>query len=272
MYTCYRTGKAGSVPEFKMAAVGGALGGDWNAAQNVAPKNAHWKPRTPTWIRINAGDDDICTGFLTILQPRSKSETKVIVDSFEILNDGKAFAILTSGGIDYSIHTIYLLGIQTQLQGIAAVIGLNANIGMHLLTKDLDHVELMQGSFLDVPKYSLQIRTSANVSLTIKSLSKEQYSLRIHSSSSGSKPVFVSAILPWDTPPKQVNVWRGAHVWAVSNTTLNSGILEPLVKFEALIGYDYLIERQCIRSKKAGYGDGGWLCSPEKHVNEVDEL
>ena len=75
-------------------------------------------------------------------------------------------------------------------------------------------------------------------------------------------------------PPTQINVWRGAHVWHVANTTirpeqhlpdkLSAGAdprgqgraqeaIDFTVHFEALPGLDYLIERQCIRSMKAGY-------------------
>ena len=258
------TGSAGSVPEYGQTAVGGALGGDWNAAQNVAPSNAHWKPRTATWIRINAAAvnnkvSTSCTGFLTLLQPRNMSETQVIIDSFETLNNGNAFEVQTSGGTIASVNTIYLLGMQLKLKGLATVIGLTKDQS----SKRLDYIEFIQASMLDLPEQSIRIITSANVTLTIKSPSKEQYILRIHSSSVGSKPTMVTIMLPWDTPPpKQVNVWRGSHVWHVANTTLNAGNLEPIIHFEALLGLDYLIERQCIRSMKAGYGDGGWLCNP----------
>jgi hypothetical protein len=55
----------------------------------------------------------------------------------------------------------------------------------------------------------------------------------------------IAAVLPWSSPPTQVNVWRGAHVWHVANTSPSSGELKPVIKFEALAGLDYqvLIER-----------------------------
>ena len=65
----------GTVPT--MPAVGGALGGDWNADGAIAPEDAHWPARTPTWLRVkaapDAGQDEDepretesgCAGFLT---------------------------------------------------------------------------------------------------------------------------------------------------------------------------------------------------------------
>ena len=70
----------------------------------------------------------------------------------------------------------------------------------------------------------------------------------------------IAAVLPWSSPPTQVNVWRGAHVWHVANTSLSSGELKPVIKFEALAGLDYLIERQCIHSMKAGCGKRRGRC------------
>ena len=128
---------------------------------------------------------------------------------------------------------------------------------------ELDHAELVQGSLLAAPQSSLSIATSANVTLTLKSLGKEQYVIRVLEPVLG--PTMITAVLPWkNSAPAQINVWRGAHVWHVSNTSLNSGVMEPVIEFEALPGLDYLIERQCIRSPKAGYNDGkgGWLCDP----------
>jgi hypothetical protein len=72
----------------------------------------------------------------------------------------------------------------------------------------------------------------------------------------------IAAVLPWSSPPTQVNVWRGAHVWHVANTSPSSGELKPVIKFEALAGLDYqvLIERQCIRSMR---DINASICSPE---------
>ena len=84
----------------------------------------------------------------------------------------------------------------------------------------------------------------------------------------------LSLTLPWGVPlPVQVNVWRGAHVWHVANSTKSAAGAErqPVVEFEVLPGLDYLIERECIRSSKAGYNDGkgGWLCSPGHPYSEL---
>lgn len=112
-----------------------------------------------------------------------------------------------------------------------------------------------------MPEISLSISTSATVTLTLRSPGQEQYVIRVLDALT---PTIVTAVLPWRTPPAQVNVWRGAHVWHVANTSLSAKAAEPVIEFEALPGRDYLIERQCIRSSKAGYGDGkgGWLCDP----------
>merc|ERR1712167_52801 len=92
---------------------------------------------------------------------------------------------------------------QLKLKGLATVIGLTKDQS----SKRLDYIEFIQASMLDLPEQSIRIITSANVTLTIKSPSKEQYILRIYSSSVGSKPTMVTIMLPWDTPPpKQVNV------------------------------------------------------------------
>jgi hypothetical protein len=58
---------------------GGALGGDWNADGALAPADAHWPVRTPTWILVKATPPAApaggggCAGFLTLLQPRNGS-------------------------------------------------------------------------------------------------------------------------------------------------------------------------------------------------------
>jgi hypothetical protein len=257
------TGSAGSAPGMK--AIGGAFGGDWNAAGNLAPENPHWQARTPTWIRINAAsngnvgndkDDNYtqCSGFLTLLQPRNTTEASIEVD---YMNTSKTGSIILQTSTD-DVGTLYLLGNQVgmnTLQGLAAVVGWTGSS-----MTQIDHVELIQGSLLKVPLSSLQIATSQNVTLSLKSPSKEQFIFRIHPPTS--LPTIVTISLPWDTPPKQINVWRGAHVWHVANTTLDTG--KSVIEFEALPGKDYLIERFCIRSMKAGYNDGkgGWLCAP----------
>jgi hypothetical protein len=174
------------------------------------------------------------------------------VESFEELPGG-SFRITVAGE---SGGTLYLLGQQEQVEGVAGVVGWGAD--GH---KQLDHAELVQGTWLSAPKSSFRISASLKVSLTIKSPSDEQYVLRVHGPSS--EPVVINITVPWASPPKQVNVWRGAHVWHVTNNTLNSGSIEPALVFEVLPGLDYLIERQCYRSPKAGYhdGKGGWLCN-----------
>ena len=150
-------------------------------------------------------------------------------------------------------------------------------VGHRGAAQALDHVALIQGSHIWVPQSALQILASQNVTLTLKSPAKEQYVLRVHEGSALG-PTMITAVLPWSSPPtqvcanaacsqpsltsratgviapRQVNVWRGAHVWHVANTSLGSGELKPVIKFEALAGLDYLIERQCIRSMKAGCG------------------
>ena len=65
-----------------MPAVGGAFGGDWNADGAIAPEDAHWPARTPTWLRVKAAPDAAgpdedeshetesgCAGFLTCETP-----------------------------------------------------------------------------------------------------------------------------------------------------------------------------------------------------------
>eukprot|EP00937_MAST-01D_sp_MAST-1D-sp2_P007253 g7253.t1 len=136
----------------------------------------------------------------------------------------------------------------------------------------------------------LRLETSADVTLTLASTSPgaEQYVLRVLEPVLGATRV--AATLPWRSAPTQINVWRGAHVWHVANTTKGAGTRmqqagaatapgpEAVVEFEALPGLDYLIERQCVRSMDAGYNDGrgGWLCKLDQpydhHDDRVDEL
>ena len=99
--------------------------------------------------------------------------------------------------------------------------------------------------------------------------------LRLHGAAG---PAVLEAALPWSSTPRQVNVWRGARVWHVANSSAGSSA----VRFEALPGLDYMIERLCFWSASAGYGPtqaspspadprtggrprvgatvGGWLC------------
>ena len=46
------TGPTGNQTDLGMPGVGGVLGGDWNVAENMPPRVAHYPPRTPTWIRV----------------------------------------------------------------------------------------------------------------------------------------------------------------------------------------------------------------------------
>ena len=201
-----------------------------------------------------------------MLQPRNISTPPVQVQVLEEFPGGSRTvqSLSATGG-----KTLYLLGARAalpaaarsatdsaQLHGLAAVVGWSG-----ALPTQLTHVEMVRGSLLSVPGSSLRLVTDATVTLSVKTKATEQYILRVHDAIT---PTMVTATLPWSTPPTQVNVWRGAHVWHVANTTLNSGVAEPAVVFEALPGEDYIIERQCVRSMKAGYGDGkgGWLCNP----------
>jgi hypothetical protein len=53
--------------------------------------------------------------------------------------------------------------------------------------------------------------------------------LRLHGAAG---PVVLEAALPWSSTPRQVNVWRGARVWHVANSSAGSSA----VRFEALPG------------------------------------
>ena len=147
-----------------------------------------------------------------------------------------------------------------QFHGSAGVIGWDKE-------KQLVHAELMQGTILEVPELSLRLSASRKVTLSVQTVKVEQYLLRVDGQES--PPLWLSVELPWRSPPRQVNVWRGAHVWHVGNTSLDSGAAEPVVEFEALPGHEYFIERQCIMSNKAGYGEGGWLCDPGHPYDEL---
>lgn len=274
------TGSTGSAPG--MPATGAALGGDWNAPQNLPPQHPHWLPRTPTFVRIVAAEPaegsvlpSACNGFLTLLQPRNTSSGSPplhveLLDNFARGIFTVQVSITVKGNTS---ATVYMLGDRpetpglAQLRGVAAVVGWGGDAGT---LQRLDHAMLVHGTVLAVPDANLRIVASTNVTLTLRSPGQERYIIRILEPVIGATKVTVA--LPWASPPKQVNVWRGAHVWHVANTSLDSGEAEPIVNFEALPGLDYLIERQCVRSMKAGYSDGkgGWLCDPSQPYN--DEL
>jgi hypothetical protein len=119
----------------------------------------------------------------------------------------------------------------------------------------------------------LRLAASANVTLTLRATAPDQYVLRLHG---GAGPVVLEAALPRSSTPRQVNVWRGARVWHVANSSAGSSA----VRFEALPGLDYMIEGLCFWNVSAGYGPtqasrrpprtggrprvgatvGGWLC------------
>ena len=148
------TGSAGSAPG--MTAVGGAFGGDWNANGGVSPADAHWPPRTPTWIRVDAGAKAApdaaasCTGFLTLLLPRNASTAAVRLEVVQEFGDG-AVTIESSGATG---STVYFLGDRPRAAGnkIGELRGLAAVVGHRGEVQVLDHVALIQGSVLDVPQ------------------------------------------------------------------------------------------------------------------------
>eukprot|EP00664_Eupelagonemidae_sp_cell27_P002388 gene2388-5120_t len=151
------TGSAGSAPG--MPAIGGALGGDWNAAGNLAPETPHWPARTPTWIRLGAADaDGTCSGFLTLLQPRKAGAPPALsVELVERLAGGAA-TLRTAAGAS---TTLYLLGDRpaaagaaAQLRGVAGVVGTNSTSNL------LTHAVLVQGALLAVPGANVRVATS----------------------------------------------------------------------------------------------------------------
>lgn len=286
-----------------MTAVGGAFGGDWNANGGIPPENAHWSPRTPTWLRLQAspkweGDsgggrpqDRGCTGFLTLLQPRSQNASAVHrIQRVEEL-DGGAVTVTTTSSASSSASsvdgflTVYLLGARTAsdiatLRGLAAVVNWRK--------ERLVHATLIRGSELQLARefsagkgiLSLRLIASRNTTLSIKETATDQYSL----TTDATEPVIIEATLPWrHTIPvtKQVNVWRGARVWHVTNSSASSA--SGAVAFEALPGEYYIIDRQCVWNETAGYGPtqkspspatrtggirnggviGGWLCDTD---------
>ena len=243
-----------------------------------------------------------CAGFLTLLQPRNleaaAATAKVTISKFEQVESfrrGSSAATLQTrlalGLESASQHnTLYLLGDRPEsdfgpmLRGEAGVIGWDSTSSF----KALRHVLLVKGSRLDAGERlgvlrPLKLRTKygSNVTLSLDSLQSdtgmEQFRMRVQELEPARRgqPVFLSVTLPWDAPlPVQVNVWRGAHVWHVANSSKSEVIQnrrQPVVEFELLPDLEYLIERQCIRSKKAGYDDGkgGWLCSPDHPYFEL---
>lgn len=267
------TGSAGSAPG--MPNTGGALGGDWNAHGGVPPKDPYWPARTPTWIRIDAGDEEdtspsaalnetsACSGFLTLLQPRNITTKRLISHLVEDLSGGAVTLHVRSPSTSSS--TYYFLGTRATtawatFHGVAGVVGWQTpehSIDINNSSPVLDHVELIECTLFAMPRLSLSISLSSPATMALRSPHKDQYIIKIERTTA---PVTVTAVLPWSTSPTQINVWRGAHVWHVSNSSLGSDQREPTVEFEALPGMDYLIENQCIWSMKAGYGEGGWLC------------
>ena len=279
-----------------MSAVGGAFGGDWNANGGIPPENAHWLPRTPTWLRLQAtpklssdpdrthAQDSGCTGFLTLLQPRNDNGTTMQrVERVEELDGGAVTVTMTSGDSSAasstgSLSTVYLLGARTapataSLRGLAAVVNWRQ--------EQLVHATLIRGSELHIR--AVRLLMSHNVTLLIKETAADQYSVTMKDAT---EPVMIEVTLPWRRSipaTKQVNVWRGARVWHVANSSAYS--TAGTVTFEALPGEHYIIDRQCVWSKMAGYGPtqkspspatmngglrsggvvGGWLCdtSPE---------
>ena len=102
----------GSVPN--MPSVGGAFGGDWNADGGIAPEDAHWPARTPTWLRVKGAPDSReggdeansgCEGFLTLLYPRNDSVASLEIKRVDELPDG-AVTVETSSPAG---NTIYML-------------------------------------------------------------------------------------------------------------------------------------------------------------------
>jgi hypothetical protein len=278
------TGTAGSAPG--RPSIGGVLGGDWNAAGNLPPLKPHFPAKTPTWIRINGHenmldrDPEECFGFITILHPRGKYTKSVLINRFVELNGGAttietnyscgAVGSGSSSGCCCGGGTLYLLGDRQkvdkedeELIGLAGVVGWNGEN-----KRSINHVHLIQGRYFSVPNSGLNIKTSQNVTMTITATKPEQYILNVQSPIVS--PTTVTINLPWIKPPKQVNVWRGSHVWHITNTSLNSGNINPTITFNALPNLNYLIERFCIRSMKAGYGSGGWLCDPPDNHNSND--
>jgi hypothetical protein len=274
-----------------MTAVGGAFGGDWNANGGIPPESAHWSPRTPTWLRLKATakreeilmaankQDRGCAGFLTLLQPRSQTAAAAQrIERVEEL-DGGAVTVVTSSSDSSSgspaggLSTVYLLGARTTpatatLTGVAAVVNWRQ--------ERLVHATLIRGSELQLG--ALRLVGSRNMTVLIKETGTDQYSFTINDAT---EPVAIQATLPWRediTSTKQVNVWRGARVWHVANSSASS--TDGAVAFEALPKEHYIIDRQCVWNETAGYGPtqkspspaivggaarnggviGGWLC------------
>ena len=277
-----------------MSAVGGAFGGDWNADGGIPPESAHWSPRTPTWLRLQAtaksgtvfdrgnAKESACTGFLTLLQPRRHNATAAQhITHVEELSAGAVTVTMTNNDSASSaggLSTVYLLGARTVpekpvLRGLAAVVNWRR--------QRLVHATLIRGSELQLG--TVRLVASRNISLLVKETATDQYSLIVRDAS---EPVVIEATLPWRLGPsmKQVNVWRGARVWHVANSSTSS--TAGTVAFEALPGEHYMIDRQCVWNETAGYGPtqkspspatisggtraggiiGGWLCNTDQYV------
>ena len=135
------TGPTGNQTDLGMPGVGGVLGGDWNAAENMPPRVAHYPPRTPTWIRVTGKASSmkeklsLCSGFLTLLQPRKAgAENKVVISMFEEVRSfsrgSSAVTVQTEVRLGQTsrYNSLYLLGGRPdndgpQLRGVAAVVG-----------------------------------------------------------------------------------------------------------------------------------------------------
>ena len=308
---------------------GGALAGDWNTPDNLAPRQgvagatspAHWLPRSATWIELQAGErpkttspgsspksdqlgpkfetetetattttlppppppSTACAGFITLLQPRNTTAPYSRVTRSELLPGGAALVEVTttkhSLGSGDNVRngnrtSVYLLGPSVEagagakFSGTAGVVGLvedrgdkSASAGAkHIGGRNLvlEHLTVVEATSLVLPAHNLSLTSVASgvpISLALRSLARDQYEITIHSS----VPAMLSLRLPWggNWPPREINVWRGSHVWHVANGTAANGVV-----FEALPGEVYLVERQCQWSARAGYGNGGWLCDP----------
>lgn len=250
---------------------GGAFGGDWNSPGNLPPKPgrngivepAHWLPRLATWIELQSAESEPpsssppCAGFITLIQPRNSSAPSATVTRIEEFPNGSATVEVAVG----SRNSVYLLGTRDspvgssdELQGTMAVVSSQSSGAEGIVS--VDRVTVVDATVVAVPHMGVRINASSSTSLDISQVSPDQYRL-VHR---GTAATVVKIVLPWQSPlPRAVNVWRGAHVWHITNATGSSALTNGL-RFEVLPGESYLLERQCQWSNTAGYGSGGWLC------------
>ena len=230
--------------------------------------------------------DRTCHGFITVLQPRNATERAVEVAVKEGMPGGAATVQVRRGPL---ATTVYLLGSRTATanetatpfegyssQAVAVVIGWANATGQGsvdtghsrprshsaapgLANMALQHIELIDGMqfHLTLPKLHLALSTTGTVS--IQRLGHNQYRFK----QLGAAAVMVELVLQWhralNHPAPVVNVWRGAHVWHITNSTIHDE--DAGVRFEALPEEEYLIETRCRWvAQGAGYGQGGWLC------------